>query len=74
MKRIEFQYTVSILLLFSIIVTGALGYIQSELELRRFVPHRYFAYTTLCLAAIHVYFNFRKIWNFLRGKLMRKMQ
>ncbi len=55
MKRHHFDYAVSILLLISLCVTGLLGYVQSELELRRFIPHRYAAYTTLWLAAIHVY-------------------
>ena len=62
MKRSNFDYAISILLLISLCVTGLLGYIQSELELRRFVPHRYAAYTTLCLAAIHVYMNGGKLW------------
>ena len=55
MKRHHLDYAVSILLLISLCVTGLLGYVQSELELRRFIPHRYAAYTTLWLAAIHVY-------------------
>jgi hypothetical protein len=55
--------------MFSVFITGLLGYIQSQLELRKFVPHRYFAYITLCLAAVHIYFNAAKIWRFLRGKI-----
>ena len=55
MKRHHLDYAVSILLLISLCVTGLLGYVQSELELRRFIPHRYAAYTTLWLAAVHVY-------------------
>lgn len=66
MKRSDVEYIVSILLLISIITTGVLGYIQSQLELRKFVPHRYFAYTTLCLAAVHLYFNIGKIMKYLR--------
>ncbi len=72
MKREDFNFTISILLIFSIIITGSLGYIQSELELRKFYPHRYFAYATLCLAAVHLYFNFGKAWKYFRKKLKRK--
>ncbi len=64
MKRIHLEYAVSVLLLISLCVTGVLGYVQSELELRRFVPHRYAAYTTLCLAAIHVAMNASKLWRY----------
>ncbi len=62
MKRAHFDAAVSILLLISLCVTGLLGYVQSELELRRFVPHRYAAYTTLCLAAIHVGMKGGNLW------------
>jgi hypothetical protein len=66
MRRTLLEYAISILLLISLCVTGLLGYVQSELELRRFVPHRYAAYTTLVLASIHVYLNAGRLWNFLR--------
>lgn len=68
MKRIGINYTVSILLLLSIIMTGLTGYIQAQLELRRFIPHRYFAYLTLFLTAIHVCLNWSKVWRYLRRK------
>ena len=57
MKRMDFEFIVSALLIVSLCVTGVLGYIQSELELRSFVPHRYAVYTTLSLAALHVGLN-----------------
>jgi hypothetical protein len=66
MKRETLQYLIGILLILSICTTALLGYIQSQLELRKFVPHRYFAYTTLCLAALHVYLNWKKLWKFIR--------
>lgn len=68
MKRADIHFIVSLLLLVSLSVTGVLGYIQSTLELRKFIPHRYFAYTTLCLAALHIFMNGGKIWNYIRGK------
>ena len=73
MKRKDIDYILSILLILSIVITGSLGYIQSELELRKFFPHRYAAYTTLCLAAIHIYLNFGKVWgHFLHKYKERK--
>jgi DMSO/TMAO reductase YedYZ heme-binding membrane subunit len=72
MKREDLNYIVSFLLLISICITGIAGYIQSRLELRRFVPHRNLAYVTLALAAIHVALNAGRIWRYLRRKLKRK--
>ena len=71
MKREDIKHIVSILLFFSICITGALGYIQSELELRKFTPHRYFAYTTLSLAAVHVTLNAGRIWRYLNRKFKK---
>ena len=72
MKREDVSYTISLLLLLSIGITGITGYIQSQLELRRFIPHRYFAYVTLGLAAVHIYLNAGKLWRYIRRKLKRK--
>ena len=71
MKREDIKHIVSILLLISICITGVLGYIQSELELRKFIPHRYFAYTTLSLAAVHVTINAGRIWRYLCRKFKK---
>ena len=43
----------------------------SRLKPAMFVPHRYSACATLCLAAVHVYLNFSKIWNYLHRKIRR---
>ncbi len=67
MTRRDLNFIVATALLISIAVTGTLGYIQSELELRRFFPHRYAAYTTLSLASVHLCLNFGKLWRYLRG-------
>jgi DMSO/TMAO reductase YedYZ heme-binding membrane subunit len=69
MKRQDLNYTVSILLLILLALTGATGYIQSQLDLRKFVPHRYFAYATLLLAAVHVSLNAQKLFRYLRKKI-----
>lgn len=72
MRRQNINYAVSFLLLVSVTITAITGYIQAQLGLRRFVPHRYFAYVTLGLTAIHVYFNAGKLWRYIRGKFKRK--
>ena len=68
MKRADFEIIISILLMVAVCVTGLLGYFQSELELRRFVPHRYAAYATLILTAVHVSLKWDKVWRYLRGR------
>ncbi len=71
MKRADLHFAVSILLFVSICVTAALGYFQSQMELRKFVPHRYAAYTTVCLTLIHVIMNWGKIRRTL-GRIARR--
>lgn len=71
-KREEINNIISILLIFTICITGILGYLQSQFELRKFVPHRYFAYATLSLATLHVYLNWGKVWCYLRRKLNKR--
>ena len=66
MKRQDINYIVSLLLLVGLCATGATGYIQSQLELRKFVPHQYFAYATLALAAVHVCLNAGKVWRYIK--------
>ena len=68
MNRSDISIVLSILLFISLAITGALGYLQSELELRKFIPHRYFAYTTLILAAIHVILHWKKLWRYVRKR------
>ena len=72
MKRQDINYIVSFLLILSVAITAITGYIQAQLELRGFIPHQYFAYITLGLAAIHVYLNAGKLWRYIRGKFKRK--
>ena len=68
MKRTDLSLVVGILLVISLSITGLLGYLQSELELRKFVPHRYFAYATLILAGVHVSLHWGRLWQYLRRK------
>jgi hypothetical protein len=71
MKRHDVNYIVSFLLLLALCATAATGYIQSQLDLRRFVPHRYFAYAALVLAAVHVVLNTGKLWRYIRRLFSR---
>lgn len=64
----DITMVLSILLFVSLAITGVLGYLQSELDLRKFIPHRYFAYTTLILAAIHVMLHWKKLWRYVRKR------
>jgi len=72
MKREDVNYAIGFLLLLSISITGITGYIQTQLDLRKFVPHRYFAYATLSLAAVHIYLNVGKLWRYIRRKFKGK--
>ena len=68
MNRADFEIIISLLLLLAVCVTGVLGYLQSELELRRFVPHRYAAYTTLVLTAVHVSLKWGRLLRYIRER------
>ena len=68
MNRADVEIIISLLLILAVCVTGVLGYLQSELELRRFVPHRYAAYTTLILTAIHVSLKWGELMRYIRQR------
>ena len=68
MSRADFEIIISLLLILAVCVTGVLGYLQSELELRRFVPHRYAAYTTLVLTAVHVSLKWGRLLRYIRER------
>lgn len=72
MRREDMKYAISLLLLLSISTTGLLGYIQAQLELRRFVPHRYAAYVTLGLSGVHVYLNAGRVGRYIRRRFGRR--
>jgi len=61
------DYMVSLCLIMLVSITGITGYIQSELELRKFIPHIYFAYGTLILAFMHLIFKYRRLLLYLKG-------
>ena len=74
MNRADCEIIISILLILAVCVTGVLGYLQSEMELRRFVPHRYAAYTTLMLAAVHVSLKWGRLVRYIRDRRKDKRE
>ncbi|MFH0812332.1 MAG: hypothetical protein V2A69_05775 [Pseudomonadota bacterium] len=74
MKREDVNYAISLLLLVAIVITGILGYIQAQFDLRKFIPHRYFAYLTLCFTVLHVYFNGGKLWRYFCRRVKEKVK
>lgn len=71
MKKRDWRFTISILLLIFLPITAIIGFIQAQLELRKFVPHRYFAYITISLAAIHVLLNWKRILHYFSGSNLK---
>ncbi len=67
MKKRDWRFAISILLLIFLPITAILEFIQAQLELRKFVPHRYFAYITINLAAIHVLLNWKRFLHYFSG-------
>jgi hypothetical protein len=72
MNRTDISYTISLILLIAISITGFTGFIQAQLDLRKFIPHTYTCYFTLFLAVIHVMLNWIKLWKFFRRKIGSK--
>jgi hypothetical protein len=69
MNRTDISYVISLILLIAISITGFTGFIQAQLDLRKFVPHTYTCYFTLFLTVIHVTLNWIKLWRFFRRKI-----
>ena len=61
----DVKYLVSLLLIPFAFATGITGLIQIKLDLHHFIYHRYLAYGTLFLSAVHVSFNFRNLFRYL---------
>ncbi len=57
--RQRFSVVVSLLLLLVISLTFLSGFISSSLDLNRFILHRYAAYATIAIAAVHVALHWR---------------
>lgn len=64
----KLNYVISALLILAVSFTGATGYLSARLDLNRFLPHKYGAYATLLLVALHLVFNFKKLARFLFGR------
>jgi len=68
--RLRKENALSIALVFSLVLTLALGFLQVKLNFPRsgFVYHIYSAYITLTLALIHIFFNLGKVTVYLKSK------
>lgn len=71
MKKSDISYIVSAALIILLAFTGITGFIQSQLDLRKFVPHKYAAYTSLVLSALHLYFHWGKLFGYIKIKLRK---
>ncbi len=71
MKRWDFSFASCMLLCVCVAGAGLTGYLQVQLDLHRFVFHKYLAYASLVLMIIHMAFNWKKITGSLR-KLFRR--
>jgi hypothetical protein len=65
MRTSDLNYLVSLLLILFLAATGVAGYIQTRLDLHHFIYHRYLAYGTLFLGAVHLSLNIRKLVRYL---------
>ncbi len=61
----DVRYIISFLLILFVFTTGIAGLIQAKLDLHHFLYHRYLAYVTLILSALHVALNFKKLYRYL---------
>ena len=68
MRRTDWSAILSLVLLGSVLVTAGFGLVQSNLDLHKFRLHKYSAYLTLFLAAIHVLLKSGNLWKRLRRK------
>lgn len=68
MRRRNFSALVSLVLLGSVALTTVFGLVQANLDLHQFQFHKYSAYCTLALMAIHVALNGSNILKWAREK------
>ena len=71
MKKLDISYIVSAALIILLAFTGITGFIQSQLDLRKFVPHKYAAYSTLIMSAVHLYFHAGKLLRYTRARFRK---
>jgi len=62
-KKSNVSIIVCLLLILMLMSTGISGFIQVKLDLHRTTIHKFSAYSTLSLAAIHVLLHFKEIIN-----------
>ncbi len=66
LKRADVSVIFCLLLFLVAALTGLTGYLQVRLDLHRFVPHKYLAYSTLLLTLLHVVLNGKKVIRVLK--------
>ena len=71
MKKSDVCLIIFIFLILMLISTGISGFIQVKLDLHRTTIHKFSAYSTLSLAAIHVLLHFEEIVNRVKNVFKR---
>ena len=61
MKKSDVSLIICLFLIMMLMSTGISGVIQVKLDLHRTTIHKYSAYSTLSLSAIHILLHFKEI-------------
>ncbi len=71
MKKSDVCLIICLFLILMLMSTGISGFIQVKLDLHRMTIHKFSAYFTLSLAAIHVLLHFEEIVNRVKNVFKR---
>lgn len=71
MSRIKFIWTILLILFF--VITIITGLIQVNLDLHRFIYHKYSAYLTIFLVIGHICFNWHKLILLTKHKVKKSI-
>lgn len=71
MKKSDVCLIVCLFLILLLMGTGISGFIQVKLDLHRTTIHKFSAYATLSLAAIHIILHFKEIINRVKNLFKR---
>jgi hypothetical protein len=69
LQRTDVGFALCFLLFLCIALTGLTGYLQVKLDLHRFVFHKYLAYSTLFLTALHIIIHWKKVKGYVKRLL-----
>jgi len=70
-KKSDVCLIICLFLILMLMSTGISGFIQVKLDLHRTTIHKFSAYSTLSLAAIHVSLHFKEIINRVKNLFRR---